>query len=447
MEEDRLGMKISSEVVEILKDAKGLLGVSIGGGHPNCPCVYVVQLFDGSPAHEDGRIRAGDEVVAVNGVNVKGDKKTHVAQLIQTSGNPVKMTINHLDADTTKGKTADIVVKKIKHKMVEFMEADTADALGLSRAILCNDPLLKKMRVLEENADFYRTLIAYFNELLEAQEGINKYQKMFGDAFCELAAHESQANASLAFTVFGEAHRALDKRQADMVKAVRPLINDLVTYVDKAIPDTELTMKKYLDVKYEYLSYCLKLKEMDDEEVEFHSLQESLYRVETGNYEYRLMLRCRQETRQRFVRMRNDVMVKIELLDQKHVRDIAQQLTNLVGVLRDCQSDCSKALLNTPMAVPVEIDIIQKSHKFDQRASTSSQPEEEAEVVAQQAEDQPDLLNLSDAFEPLRLEENGNAAGELIALDYEPLPNPVRPTQNDPPPPPVDDQTENLLLF
>ena len=46
-------------------------------------------------------------------------------------------------------------------------------------------------------------------------------------------------------------------------------------------------MKKYLDAKFEYLSYCLKLKEMDDEENQFHAMGEPLYRVETGNYEYR----------------------------------------------------------------------------------------------------------------------------------------------------------------
>lgn len=74
------------------------------------------------------------------------------------------------------------------------METDTADALGLSRAILCNDPLLQKMRVcyiiqkqfekralkfqvLEGNAEFYQTLIAYFNDFLEAQEGIGKFQR------------------------------------------------------------------------------------------------------------------------------------------------------------------------------------------------------------------------------------------------------------------------------
>ena len=34
-------------------------------------------------------------------------------------------------------------------------------------------------------------------------------------------------------------------------------------------------------------SYCLKVKELDDEEYSYAALQEPLYRVETGNYEYR----------------------------------------------------------------------------------------------------------------------------------------------------------------
>lgn len=76
------------------------------------------------------------------------------------------------------------------------------------------------------------------------------------------------------------------------------MLHDLNTYLHKAIPDTKLTIRKYLDVKFEYLvrphseilcfytpdemlmsdvdllnttscvfqSYCLKVKEMDDEE-------------------------------------------------------------------------------------------------------------------------------------------------------------------------------------
>lgn len=36
------------------------------------------------------------------------------------------------------------------------------------------------------------------------------------------------------------------------------MLTDLNTYLNKAIPDTRLTIKKYLDVKFEYLvSTCL----------------------------------------------------------------------------------------------------------------------------------------------------------------------------------------------
>ncbi|QQP52725.1 PRKCA-binding protein, partial [Caligus rogercresseyi] len=65
------------------------------------------------------------------------------------------------------------------------------------------------------------------------------------------------------------------------------ILHDLGTYLTKAIPDTKLTIKKYADCKFEYLSYCLKVKELDDEDYSYAVMGEPLYRVETGNYEYR----------------------------------------------------------------------------------------------------------------------------------------------------------------
>ena len=75
----------------------------------------------------------------------------------------------------------------------------------------------------------------------------------------------------------------------------------------------------------------IQVKEMDDEEQSYHSLQEPSYRIETGNYEYRynnlkrfgwkminnvvynallrLVLRCRQDARARFAALRSDVQV------------------------------------------------------------------------------------------------------------------------------------------
>lgn len=64
------------------------------------------------------------------------------------------------------------------------------------------------------------------------------------------------------------------------------------------------------------------MKEWDDEEYSYSALQEPLYRVETGNYQYRLILRCRQDARARFAKLRSDVSVKMEMLDNKHVQDV-----------------------------------------------------------------------------------------------------------------------------
>ena len=137
-----------------------------------------------------------------------------------------------------------------------------------------------------------------------------------GDVFCNIGVREPQKTASEAFCQFGEYHRMMEKYGIKMLKATKPvrfrnklrsypiiiqskprktprilsqILHDLGTFVQKAIPDTKLTIKKYADVKFEYLSYCLKVKEMDDEDVSYASLGEPLYRVETGNYEYRLI--------------------------------------------------------------------------------------------------------------------------------------------------------------
>jgi PRKCA-binding protein len=150
---------------------------------------------------------------------------------------------------------------------------------------------------------------------------------------------------------------------------ISQILSDLGTYLYKAIPDTKLTIKKYADAKFEYLSYCLKVKEMDDEEHGYASLQEPLYRLETGNYEYRLVLRCRQEARSQFAKLRADVLVKLELLDNKHVQDVTLQLKRLLTGLADFNK-ISNELLNGGQFFPVEVDLSRSAFSYpshDQR--------------------------------------------------------------------------------
>ena len=77
------GMTVTSGSIVLRKDGQNLIGISIGGGAPYCPCLYVVQIFDNTPAAKDGTLASGDEIVGVNGSSVKGRTKVEVARMIQ----------------------------------------------------------------------------------------------------------------------------------------------------------------------------------------------------------------------------------------------------------------------------------------------------------------------------------------------------------------------------
>ncbi|XP_041362412.1 PRKCA-binding protein-like isoform X2 [Gigantopelta aegis] len=397
--EDPMGMTVSSGSVTLQKDSQNLIGISIGGGSPLCPCLYVVQVFDNTPAAKEGSLAAGDEIVGVNGQSVKGRTKVEVARFIQSVKAEVTINYNKLHADPKQGKSLDIVLKKVKHRVVESMSSNTADALGLSRAILCNDGLVKKLEELERCGEMYQGMILNTRKLLKANFDLSQSHKAFGEVFGSIGVREPQPAASEAFSMFGEAHRSMEKFAIKMLKTVKPMICDLNTFLHKAVPDTRLTIKKYLDAKFEYLSYCLKVKEMDDEEYSYAALQEPLYRVETGNYEYRLVLRCRQEARARFAKMRSDVLVKMELLDQKHVQDIVFQLQKFVTAMAKYHNDCH-AVMKEAVVFPIEVDLSRGTFTYDTQ-NQFNDGEEDDDDDDEDAEGEEDVA-------PLDITDTGN---------------------------------------
>ncbi|XP_028843502.1 PRKCA-binding protein isoform X1 [Denticeps clupeoides] len=391
LEEDKLGIPTVPGTVTLTKDAQNLVGISIGGGAQYCPCLYIVQVFDNTPAALDGTLAAGDEITGVNGKPVKGKTKVEVAKMIQTvqvagdTFGEVTMHYNKLQADPKQGKSLDIVLKKVKHRLVENMSSGTADALGLSRAILCNDGLVKRLEELEKTAELYKGLMEHTKRLLRAFFELSQTHRAFGDVFSVIGVREPQAAASEAFVKFAEAHRSIEKYGVQLLKTIKPMLHDLNTYLHKAIPDTKLTIRKYLDVKFEYLSYCLKVKEMDDEEYSCIAMGEPLYRVSTGNYEYRLILRCRQEARARFAKMRKDVLEKIELLDQKHVQDIVFQLQRFVSGMSHYYDECY-AVLKEADVFPIEVDLTRTMTNYGGQSQSYAEEEDDEEEEGGAAE-------------------------------------------------------------
>lgn len=344
-----------SRAVKLIKGKNNMVGISIGGGGPLCPVLYVVQVFHRTPAYEDGSLCPGDELVAVNGVSLRGYTRKETADVIQSSHGEITISFNRIEPP--KGKNTDISLKKVKHRLVEKMNDQTADSLGLSRAVLVNDKLVKKVENLEKNAKVYRGIAERARNFLMSIKALAQVHKEFGQVFCSIGVYERQKSASVAFTNFGMAHKTIHDEGRKFIGTVGPMLQDLHTFLEKAVPDTKLTLKKYSDAKFEFLAYCLKVKEMDDEEYEAAGMAQPLGRVMGGNYEYRMFLRCRHAAKQRFIKLRSDVLVKLQLLDNKRVQDVAFQLERLVAGMYVYYRQCHRAL--KPAAIfPIEVELL-----------------------------------------------------------------------------------------
>lgn len=78
---------------------------------------------------------------------------------------------------------------------------------------------------------------------------------------------------------------------------------------------------------------------------------------------FRLILRCRQVARARFAKLRSDVLVKMELLDNKHVQSLGGHLAKLVKGLADLHTE-TLGLLNGPALFPVEVDLSNSAFQY-----------------------------------------------------------------------------------
>ena len=92
-------------------------------------------------------------------------------------------------------------------------------------------------------------------------------------------------------------------------------------------------------------------------------LQQSTELLLIHNDVYRLILRCRQEARARFARLRSDVLVKMELLDNKHVQDVVWQLQRLVAGLAEFHGD-TLSLLQGNSLFPIEVDLSRSAFQY-----------------------------------------------------------------------------------
>ena len=109
----------------------------------------------------------------------------------------------------------------------------------------------------------------------------------------------------------------------------------------------------------------------------------------------RLILRCRQEARGRFAKMRSDVIVKLELLEQKHSQFLAQQLQKLMRQFNKFYEE-SQAILKDNKLFPIEIDLPKTSLELESELQTQqsafSEYQDEENEQKSNSKDEDDLI-------------------------------------------------------
>ncbi|XP_031358512.1 uncharacterized protein LOC116182151 [Photinus pyralis] len=83
--------------VTIDRDEKGSLGLQIMEGSDGK--VYIQSVLTGGPAHLQGNIRVGDQIVAVNGRNLLSVKYSDALELLKVSGKKVEFVLSHISVN------------------------------------------------------------------------------------------------------------------------------------------------------------------------------------------------------------------------------------------------------------------------------------------------------------------------------------------------------------
>ena len=79
----------------------------------------------------------------------------------------------------------------MKHKIIEGMEPTTADALGISRAVLCNDSLVRKLDDLSQKAKLAKGIVLRTIRSMKILQARIKGHDQMAAAFKSIAGRDS----------------------------------------------------------------------------------------------------------------------------------------------------------------------------------------------------------------------------------------------------------------
>lgn len=167
--------------------------------------------------------------------------------------------------------------------------------------------------VLRDNKRKYEHVIKLAQTLCTQLEQMLSTQRQLGDAFADLSLKTPALHEEFGYNA--ETQKLLAKNGETLLGAISFFIANVKTLVDKTIEDTLINIKQYEAARIEYDAYRTDLEELNLGPRDANTLP----KIELSQQQFQIH-------REKYEKMRNDVSVKLNFLEENKVKVLHNQL-------------------------------------------------------------------------------------------------------------------------
>lgn len=187
--------------------------------------------------------------------------------------------------------------------------------------------LERRLEVLREDRQRYEHITKVAQTLANQLAQITVTQKTLGNAFNELRVKTPALNVE--FGLNADAQNFLSKSNETLTAALNIFTTDMNTLINKTIEDTMLNAKKYEAARIEYDAYRVDLEDLNMGPRDANTLP----KLEAAQQEF-------QGQKERFQKLRDDLNVKVKLLEENKVKVLHNQLLLLHSAIATHSLSC-----------------------------------------------------------------------------------------------------------
>ncbi|XP_006806168.1 arfaptin-1-like [Neolamprologus brichardi] len=188
-----------------------------------------------------------------------------------------------------------------------------------------------RLELLKDDRQRYENVTSLAQTLASQLSQLTVTQKNLGDAFTELSVKTPTLH--LEFGINADAQRFLSKSGETLTEAINAFTSDMNTLVNKTIEDTMINAKQYETVRIEYDAFRVDLEELNMGPRDAVTVP----KLEQAQKDF-------QTQREKYEKIRDDLSVKVKLLEGNKVKVLRNQLWMLHGAFAAHSLSCQNFL-------------------------------------------------------------------------------------------------------